>query len=124
VLYAKLAIALILMSGVAGAIVYVQHLRAENAVLEANAIVLDTALSEMKEERKRLKADQIFKRRQIQKKFDELQQLNKLNTNLRGELRLAEKDNEQTIECLAVVPSDEFVNKLRFYATGALGNEN
>ena len=42
--YAKMAIMLVMVIGIGGALVYVMKLRADNAVLKANQVVLEQAM--------------------------------------------------------------------------------
>ena len=42
--YAKMAIMLVMVIGIGGALVYVMKLRADNAILKANQVVLEQAM--------------------------------------------------------------------------------
>lgn len=94
---------------------YVSNLQLENEILTANNLNQSIALDEM--EQTVAKREEMIKehRRQVAKKQKQLINLKQLNTRLTDELS---NETQEIRDCLAIVPSDNFVNSLRNYSQG------
>lgn len=99
---------------------YVSHLKSENEILTANNAQLDDALEREKQSTAALLADSAFKDKQLLLRQDQLTNLATVNAKLKGELR--ETETQPVQDCLAVVPSDDFINRLRKYSEGQSSN--
>jgi hypothetical protein len=100
-----------------GAYLYVDHLRDTNEILRLNNVVQSVALDEMTKTAEARKRQLRIKETQVAKKQKQLSSLRERNLKLKGELN-------ELPECLAMVPSDDFINKLRDYSRGTDSNQD
>lgn len=114
----KIIIALVLSLGIGAAVLYVNWLRSENAILTANNAVQEGAILSLQEENAARKIDSDLKTSQLRKRMTQIADLTKTTATLNKELKHATKDNAKVVECLAVVPGPDFVNQLRKYTQG------
>ena len=82
--YAKMAIMLVMVIGIGGALVYVMKLRADNAVLKANQVVLEQAMESQAKVIEQQKID-------FQAIMETNKKLTELSTNLKQELNDLDK---------------------------------
>ena len=82
--YAKMAIMLVMVIGIGGALVYVMKLRADNAVLKANQVVLEQAMASQAKVIEQQKID-------FQAIMETNKKLTELSTNLKQELNDLDK---------------------------------
>lgn len=115
----KLIIFVLLGFGVAGAIVYVNHLRSENAILTANNAVQEGAILSLQQENAARKADSDLKTGQLRKRMTQIANLTKTTAQLNRELKNVTIHDPKVTECLAVQPGSDFVNQLRKHTQGS-----
>jgi len=100
----KMAIAILLITGVAGAGVYVMKLRADNATLKANQIVLEQSVESQKKVLEQQKKD--------------FQDILKANKELTGLINNLKKDLEDLDK--RFTKKDRYIGKLAIERTGAI----
>lgn len=120
----KLIIAAVMLIGVAGVFAYIKYLQAENVVLEANNATLSYGMDAQDQTITRLEADKVLAAKQVRVKQKQLANMGRLNTELKGKLREASKEDPVVAECLGVVPSNQFIDQLREYSKGQAHNED
>ncbi len=82
--YAKMAIMLVMVIGIGGALVYVMKLRADNAILKANQVVLEQAMESQAKVIEQQKID-------FQAIMETNKKLTQLSSNLKQELNDLDK---------------------------------
>lgn len=118
----KIIIALVLSLGVGAAVLYVNHLRSENAILTANNAVQEGAIISLKEENAAREADSKLKSQQLRERMAQIASLTKTTAQLNRELSNVTRHDPKVVECLATRPGPDFVNQLRQYTQGS-GNK-
>ena len=110
------------VAAASGAAAYVMYLRSENATLLANEAVRQGTIESLRTEIEARQQDTEEKAQLLRERMAQIADLTRVNANLNRDLLEATKDDEKVVECLAVRPGPDYVNRLREY-TQSSGNE-
>jgi hypothetical protein len=120
----KLIVTILLLIGATGLGTYILWLKSENKTLTANATLADATIESLELEKAVRQADADTKQAQLRKRIDQIADLTRANAQLNKELNNAIVNDPIVVNCLAVSPGADYVNKLREYTQGPHGHQH